>query len=369
MTAHADPAVTRVARDCPLLTRAQSLAAFAGGGKLLTAKGVLRRAEIGPACAAAGLPDPGRVVSAADVAPLHRAWVAAQGAGLLMLGHDRAHGAAPDSDALDRWRSGLAAVLRTESDDDRRLGAAIACRAVLSVLITAPGLDGRWFGDALEGVLEALPPADRYAGYVAFRRDRIAETGALELLAEGGAVDAVTRTVTPLGRWAVDVLAEPVVVAPAWADDEILQLRIDLGRFRPPVWRRVEVPAGTTLGQLHRIVQVLFEWADDHLHVFEIDGRSYADPIHDLGGCADEDDLALMVALPRAGATLRYRYDLGDCWDHVVRLENVLPARRGAGPVCVEGRGGAPVEDWPDEEPPPPPGDLGPPPSTARRPG
>jgi len=200
-----------------------------------------------------------------------------------MLGHDRAHGAAPDSDALDRWRSGLAAVLRTESDDDRRLGAAIACRAVLSVLITAPGLDGRWFGGALEGVLEALPPADRYAGYVAFRRDRIAETGALELLAEGGAVDAVTRTVTPLGRWAVDVLAEPVVVAPAWADDEILQLRIDLGRFRPPVWRRVEVPAGTTLGQLHRIVQVLFEWADDHLHVFEIDGRSYADPIHDLG--------------------------------------------------------------------------------------
>jgi len=349
-----DPAVARGARDCPLVARAHALSAFVGDGKPLTAKGVLRRAEIGPACAAAGLPDPGRVVTAADVAPLHRAWVAAQGAGLLTLDHDRAHASTPDGDAVVQWRRGVTALLRAESDDDRRLGATIACRAALSVLITAPGLDGHRFGDAVEGVLEALPFTDRYAAYRAFRRGRLSETGALELLVETGAVDPATRTVAPLGHWALDALAEPVVVAPAWADDEILQLRIDLDRFRPPVWRRVRLPAGTTLAQLHHVVQVVLEWDDDHLHVFDVDGIHYADPLHGLDGCADEDDLTLAAALPRPGASLRYRYDLGDCWDHVIRLEKVLPARPGAHPTCVDGRGDAPVEDWPSDEPPPP---------------
>jgi hypothetical protein len=79
-------AVTEAAQGCALLVRARALAGFVGSGRAITAKAVLRRADIAAACAAAGLPDPGRVVSAAHVPALHRAWTAAQGAGLIAVG-------------------------------------------------------------------------------------------------------------------------------------------------------------------------------------------------------------------------------------------------------------------------------------------
>lgn len=45
--------------------------------------------------------------------------------------------------------------------------------------------------------------------------------------------------------------------------------------------------------------------------------------------------------------TITYRYDFGACWDHTVRCEKVLDPPEGAtAPVCVTGRGDAPVEDW-----------------------
>lgn len=120
------------------------------------------------------------------------------------------------------------------------------------------------------------------------------------------------------------------------------------------MWRRVLVPAGTSLARLHRIVQIALEWDDDHLHAFTVDGIGYADPYHGLDGCGDEETITLASALPRPGATLAYRYDLGDCWDHTILLEKVLPADPGARPACVDGCGDAPVEDWNHDEPPPP---------------
>jgi hypothetical protein len=65
--------VTEAAHGCTLLVRARALAGFVGSGRATTAKTVLRRADIAAACTAAGLPDSGRVVSAAHVPALHRA--------------------------------------------------------------------------------------------------------------------------------------------------------------------------------------------------------------------------------------------------------------------------------------------------------
>lgn len=130
----------------------------------------------------------------------------------------------------------------------------------------------------------------------------------------------------PLGRWARPELDHLPAPRTTWADDDVLELRIDLDRFRPPVWRRVRLPATTTLTEFHEIIQILFEWDGDHLHVFTVDGMNYADPYYELDECADSDQLALADALPRAGARLSYRYDLGDCWDHTVLLETGGPA-------------------------------------------
>jgi Plasmid pRiA4b ORF-3-like protein len=162
----------------------------------------------------------------------------------------------------------------------------------------------------------------------------------------------------PHGHTARDLDTARLRPAPAprvtWADDDAFELRIDLDRSRPPVWRRVRLPAGTTLTELHEIIQVLFEWDSDHLHVFTVDGVHYADPLDKLDDCADADQLSLAVALPRPGARLTYRYDLGDCWDHTVLLEAGGPAGAPDRPTCIGGRGDAPVEDWPDNGPPSP---------------
>jgi len=59
--------------------------------------------------------------------------------------------------------------------------------------------------------------------------------------------------------------------------------------------------------------------------------------------------------LPRKGATMTYVYDLGDCWEHRITLEQIdepeeadeMPAA-----VCIGGSGDAPVEDWNPEDGP-----------------
>lgn len=342
----------RLARDCVLMTRARALADAVGEGRPVTATGVLGRTDIAAVCSAAALPDPGRKVSAADVPALHRAWVAAQGAGLIVVGHRTAHARATTATPTDQWRDAVAALLRAESHDDNGRGAALVCDAVLDVLASRPGLGERDLGDAVDALLDGLPLDDQLAIPYAFLRGRFPEQGALEILGECGAVDTATLTVTSLGRALATMLTQPLpTVASQWAADDTLQVRIDLDHVRPPVWRRLRLPAHTTLAELHDIIQIVFDWDDDHLHVFTTDDRAYADPHHGLDGTLPEGESTLAEVLPREGARIAYRYDLGDCWDHTVLLESGGPDPTSAGPTCVDGRGDAPVEDWvPDED-------------------
>jgi hypothetical protein len=46
---------------------------------------------------------------------------------------------------------------------------------------------------------------------------------------------------------------------------EINQLKVTLRNTRPPIWRRLLVPAGLTLEMLHDVLQVAMGWCDSHL--------------------------------------------------------------------------------------------------------
>ena len=338
--------------QCVVMSRAQALAAWVGPGKQVTAKGVLRRADVGPATAAIGVPDPGWVRTAADLAALHRPWVAAQASGLLSLDFDRATAAAPvDRDPAETWLLALRGVLRAESDDERRIGAAVLCRLVLDVLQRRSAWTADVLDDAVHQELERSDYSEADAAYQAFSHGVRPIPAAVELLTEFGAVAADGMTVTPLGRWAYARLAEPILPAEppdtSHEADQLCQLKVELRHARPPVWRRVLVPSNAGLGLLHRIVQVVLAWDDDHLHVFTADGIHYADPYHELDDCADEDTIPLATVLPQRGASIRYRYDLGDCWDHTITVEKIVEGDGGITyPCCVGGRGDAPVEDW-----------------------
>ncbi|MEU9241311.1 plasmid pRiA4b ORF-3 family protein [Streptomyces sp. NPDC048385] len=109
------------------------------------------------------------------------------------------------------------------------------------------------------------------------------------------------------------------------------QLKITLRDTSPPIWRRVTLPADTSLGCLHDIIQVCFGWHDSHLHSFTepSSGRQFfdfgapldRDPLRD----ADEESVTVAEVLPYEGGRLDYTYDFGDDWRHRITLEKTLP--------------------------------------------
>ncbi|MFD0785546.1 plasmid pRiA4b ORF-3 family protein, partial [Micromonospora azadirachtae] len=124
----------------------------------------------------------------------------------------------------------------------------------------------------------------------------------------------------------------------------IYQIKVGLAGARPPIWRRLEVPADISLARLHGIIQVAFGWTDSHLHVFETPYGSFGRPDADLGHRASSRVTLEQVA--PTGDKLRYTYDFGDNWEHDILVEKTLERDPSvAYPRCVGGRRAAPPED------------------------
>jgi hypothetical protein len=66
------------------------------------------------------------------------------------------------------------------------------------------------------------------------------------------------------------------------------QLKITLrGVAKPPVWRRVLVPADVTLRDLHEVIQQAMGWNDYHMHVFSTGRQEYGSPDPELEHASD----------------------------------------------------------------------------------
>jgi hypothetical protein len=134
--------------------------------------------------------------------------------------------------------------------------------------------------------------------------------------------------------------------------DQVAELKVSLAGARPPIWRRVQLPITATLGDLHEAIQVLFGWDGDHLHVFAVGKVQYADTFVNLEGARDEEEVRVQDALTPGVRKITYTYDLGACWEHEITLEKTLARDPGRDyPVCVEFKGGSPVEYWSEDEP------------------
>lgn len=125
----------------------------------------------------------------------------------------------------------------------------------------------------------------------------------------------------------------------------VYQIKVALRGAKPPIWRRLEVPADISLARLHTVLQIAFGWGNSHLHVFETPYGSYGTADADLGHSSDEQVTLEQVA-PLATSKLRYTYDFGDDWEHDILVEKVLD-RTGTAPLprCTGGRRAAPPED------------------------
>ncbi len=198
----------------------------------------------------------------------------------------------------------------------------------LGVEAAAAALEDKGPDEALSRVWENMPGADLDARLAAARATGHPDAGALARAVAEFAASGAPRSI-----------------------DQVAELKVSLAGFRPPIWRRVRLPVLATLADLHEVIQVLFGWGGDHLHVFQLGKKQYSDPFMDLEGTGDEDAVRVRD-VAAAGGKITYTYDLGACWEHEITLQKTLPREDGQDyPVCVEFRGDSPVEYWSEDDP------------------
>lgn len=145
---------------------------------------------------------------------------------------------------------------------------------------------------------------------------------------------------------------------------QIYAFKITLENVGVPVWRKVQVNSTSTFLELHKIIQVLFDWQDDHLHDFTIQKSNGIRQKNVIIESSDDESTFpglffgdIKTSLSETEERLhdhfllekdqaRYTYDFGDDWQHKIVLEKILDPTEGTNyPVCTAAKNDAPYED------------------------
>jgi hypothetical protein len=122
---------------------------------------------------------------------------------------------------------------------------------------------------------------------------------------------------------------------------ETYQLKVRLLGISPMIWRRVLVPSSTTLHELHGVLQVAMGWEGIHLFLFDVHAARYGSfELH-----VSNPDVSLQKFEFRENERFSYVYDMGDHWEHEIRVEAINPPPKKSYPVCTGGSGACPPED------------------------
>ena len=128
----------------------------------------------------------------------------------------------------------------------------------------------------------------------------------------------------------------------------IIELKVTLEYIEPAVTRILQVPADIRLDRLHLTLQAAMGWTNSHLYMFEAEGTTWGLPDPDFGG----DDLpanktTLAGVLEDTGArTIRYIYDFGDSWEHMLQISKITdPIPGDLYPHLTDISGRCPPED------------------------
>jgi hypothetical protein len=132
----------------------------------------------------------------------------------------------------------------------------------------------------------------------------------------------------------------------------VYQLRVVLAGISPMVWRRLLVPAETSIAGLHEILQAAFGWSDEHLHRLTIHAVEYGlwRP-GSAGFSRDARQVRLGEFGLRRGERFTYEYNFTAGWRHDIRVEEILPrSPRRRYPACSGGARQAPPEHFGSSE-------------------
>ncbi len=129
----------------------------------------------------------------------------------------------------------------------------------------------------------------------------------------------------------------------------IYQYKVTLSHVRPPVWRRIQVPADFTLHRMAAVLVTVMGWSGGHLHQFRVDGEYFGLPSEEFGDDMDVNDERKTRLKEIWGLGIKrfvFEYDFGDGWEHVVEYEGVVePQKETKYPCCIKGARHCPPED------------------------
>lgn len=211
-------------------------------------------------------------------------------------------------------------------------------------------------GDRLEDSLPADEDGPGYPALALLLRARVANLPAPDKPAAphrgagGGNLAALQMLAQLTGGAGFAASPQPVRALPAKrtkADGAapMYRIKVQLRGSKPPIWRRLEVPADISLARLHAVLQVAFDWHGGHLHVFTTPYGDFGTADADLGH-RPEATVTLEQVAPDPSSKITYTYDFGDDWEHVIVVEKVLGrGKASSSPRCTGGRRAAPPED------------------------
>ena len=107
----------------------------------------------------------------------------------------------------------------------------------------------------------------------------------------------------------------------------VYQFKIIIKGSKPPIWRRMLVPQGTTFEMLHQMIQCAFCWSDCHLYEFEFRTRGICITDRQISENADKDSFSAEAAIDELVSDTKkftYTYDFGDNWVHVIEVEKMI---------------------------------------------
>jgi hypothetical protein len=99
------------------------------------------------------------------------------------------------------------------------------------------------------------------------------------------------------------------------------------------VRRELAVAGSETLDDLHHLLRGAFEWDDDHLYSFWLNGEFWSDPTAEYTSPIEAEpgaqtaDVALDELGLEPGQEIGYIFDFGDQWRVLLRIEEIRPSR------------------------------------------
>ncbi len=130
------------------------------------------------------------------------------------------------------------------------------------------------------------------------------------------------------------------------------QLKIVINDSKPPIWRRLIVPAGITFSQLSMILNEAMGWSGNHRFVFEFYHLELRiiEGAEEYGGgygpyVYTEASTAFVREYLEGNGWFTYVYDLGFYWKHRVTVEKVIEDYVYEYPQVIKYKGNCPVED------------------------